>query len=96
MTIIHISQIKKESYKWIPTWGGYREIERFGNHHAKFIDLEWLEIHWDEHNATSFPTGTINHLAKWVNENTGINEDVIRLAGGIGLAAVGIKILQKL
>jgi len=27
-------------------------------------------VHPDQYNATSFPTGTVNHVAKWTNENT--------------------------
>lgn len=40
------------------------DVEKFGNGHAVFINSEWLEIHWDEYNVTSFPLGTVNHLAK--------------------------------
>ncbi len=96
MIQIHISQITSESKHWIRTWDGYREIERFGNRHAKFVDSEWLDVHWDEYNATSFPIGTVNHLAKWGNEKTSINEDILRVAGWRALVAVGIKLLQKL
>jgi len=96
MTQIHISQITSESERWIRTWDGYREIEKFGNRHATFIDSEWLDVHWDQYNATSFPTGTVNHLAKWGNEKTGINEDVLRVAGWGALVTVGIKLLQKI
>jgi len=50
----------------------------------------------DQHNATSFPKGTINHLAKWGNEKTGINESALRVVGWGALAVIGIKLLQKL
>ena len=94
--MIHISEIQSEPYRWMQTLNGYREIEKYGNRHAKFIDNEWLDVHWDEYNATSFPTGTVNHLAKWGNEKTGIDEDVLRVVGWGVLIAVGIKLLQKL
>lgn len=42
MTQIHITQITSESERWIRTWDGYREIEKFGNRHAKFVDSEWV------------------------------------------------------
>lgn len=96
MTLIHITQITSEPEHWIRTIGGYREIEKFGNRHAKFVDSEWLDVHWDEYNATSFPTGTVNHLAKWGNEEMGINEDILRVVGWGALVVLGIKLIQKL
>ena len=96
MTVIHKSEIETTPERWIRTLNGYREIEKYGNRHAKFIDSEWLEIHWDEHNATSFPTGTINHLAKWGNEKTGIDENVLKIIGWSTLAIVGLKLVQRL
>jgi len=94
--VIHISEITSYPERWISTWDGYREIEKYGNRHAKFNGSDWLDDHLDEYNATSFPTGTINHLAHWGNEKTGINEDLLRLAGWGTLAYVVIKALKKL
>jgi len=94
--MIYISEIQREPHRWIPTWNGYREIEKYGNRHAKFIDNEWLDDHWDEFNATSFPKGTIEHLAHWGNEKTGVNENLLRLVGWGTLAYVGLKFLQKI
>ena len=71
-------------------------FEKYGNRHAKFINDKWLEVHLDEYNATSFPVGTVNHLAKWGNEETGIDENVLRVVGWGALIAVGIKLIQKL
>ena len=96
MTLIHISEIKSEDHRWIHTWDGYRELAKYGNRHAKFVDSEWLQIHIDQHNATNFPIGTINHLAKWGNEKTAINEDILRILGWGALAVIGIKVLQKI
>lgn len=60
----------------------FREKKEFGNRHAVFDrGSEWGEVHHDEHNATDFPIGTINHAAKYTEEKTGIPQ---------GLAAVGI------
>jgi len=94
--MIHKSEIQSEPYRWIQTLDGYREIKKYGNRHAKFIDNEWLDVHWDEYNATSFPKGTIDHLAHWTNEKTGVNENLLRLVGWGVLAYAGIKLLQKL
>ncbi|MCV0366388.1 MAG: hypothetical protein K5798_03860 [Nitrosopumilus sp.] len=91
---IHISEILSESEKWVIThnWFGkieYRELEKFGNRHAVFEnDSEWGAVHYDQHNATSFPIGTVNHLAKWGNEETGLDEGLLRLVGWIGLLYV--------
>ena len=93
---IHISEIQSQPERWINIGDGYRETEQYGNRHAKFIDSQWLEVHWDQYNATSFPDGTINHLAHWGNEQTGIDEGILRLAGWGALLYAGIKILQKL
>ena len=94
--MIHKSEIQSESYRWIQTLDGYREIKKYGNRHAKFLDNEWLDVHWDEYNATSFPKGTIDHLAHWTNEKTGINENLLRLIGWGALVYAGIKLFHKL
>jgi len=94
--MLHISEIQSEPYRWIQTGDGYREREQYGNRHVKFVDNEWLEVHWDQYNATSFPKGTIDHLAHWGNEKTGINENLLRLTGWGALAYAGIKLLSKL
>ena len=92
--LIHISEILAKPNRWTRTWDGYRELESYGNRHAKFIDSEWLEIHWDQYNAVSFPTGTINHLAKWANEKSGINEGLLRLAGWGALLYLGYRFFK--
>jgi len=67
----------------------FRELEKYGNRHAVFEkNADYGLVHPDQYNATSFPTGTVNHVAKWTNENTGIDEGLARLAlWGIGLYA---------
>lgn len=67
----------------------FRELEKFGNRHTVFEkNVDYGLVHLDQYNATSFPTGTVNHVAKWTNENTGIDEGLARLAlWGIGLYA---------
>jgi hypothetical protein len=65
---------------------GFREVGQYGNRHAVFDQgAEWGEVHHDQYNATSFPTGTINHLAKWSKEQTGASEGFFRLLGWAGL-----------
>ena len=59
----------------------FRELEKYGNRHAVFEkNADFGIVHPDQYNATSFPTGTVNHVAKWTNENTGINEIAINIA----------------
>lgn len=61
---------------------GFREVEPYGNRHAVFEQgAEWGEVHYDQYNATTFPHGTVNHLAKWGNEQTGVSEGFLRLLG---------------
>jgi len=61
---------------------GFREIEPYGNRHAVFdYGADWGYVHNDQYNATSFPTGTVYHLAKWGNEKTGISEGLLRITG---------------
>ena len=99
---IHISEILNESEKWIMTknWLGkteYRELEKFGDRHAVFEnDSEYGTIHYDQYNATTFPVGTVNHLAKWGNEETGLPEGLLRLLGWAGLLYAGKKLADQL
>lgn len=99
---IHISEILRESEKWLVTrnWFGkieYRELEKFGNRHTIFEkDSEWGTVHHDQYNATSFPEGTINHLAKWGNEKMGLDEALLRLTGWVGLIYVGKKVYDNI
>lgn len=99
---IHISEIHNEPEKWIITrnWFGkteYRELEKFGNRHAVFENnSEWGAVHYDQHNATSFPVGTVNHLAKWGNEETGLPEEILRVLGWAVLLYSGKKIWDNL
>jgi|APSaa5957512535_1039671.scaffolds.fasta_scaffold476233_1 hypothetical protein len=99
---IHISEILNELEKWVLTrnWFGkteYRELEKFGDRHAVFENgSEWGTIHYDQYNATSFPVGTVNHLAKWGNEETGLDEGLLRLAGWAGLLYLGKKVYDNI
>jgi hypothetical protein len=64
--------------QWINTSGfppdgkeHYRELKQYGNRHAIFeLGAEWGSVHLDQYNATDFPSGTLNHLAKFANEKT--------------------------
>lgn len=65
----------------------FRELPQYGNRHVVFPrNQEWGEVHYDEHNATDFPAGTLRHLGKYTNEKTGIPEDLATV--GIGLAGI--------
>ncbi|MEX0862171.1 hypothetical protein [Nitrosopumilus sp.] len=75
----------------------FREKPEFGNRHAIFQpNLNWGEIHYDEHNALDFPNGTLDHLAKYTEEKTGIPEKWAK--GGLILGGVlaGIFLLKGL
>lgn len=99
---IHISEIRNQPEKWIITrnWFGkteYRELEKFGNRHVIFENgSEWGTVHYDQHNATSFPVGTVNHLAKWGNEKTGLPEEALSILVWVGLLYAGKKIADNL
>jgi hypothetical protein len=65
------------------------------NRHAVFeTGAEWGTVHEDEHNATDFLVGTVNHLAKYTNERTGVPEGLAKLAIVL-LGAYGIYRLGK-
>ena len=65
----------------------YRELKKYGNGHVVFEKgAEYGEIHYDKHNATNIPVGTINHLAYHVHKKTGVSEGALRLLGWAGLA----------
>ncbi len=83
MNLITRSEIMRERYRWIQYFINgqefFRELPQYGNRDARFaIGSEIGYIHWDQYNAIGQP---ISHLAKWVSEKTGINEDALRLCG---------------
>ena len=100
--LIHISQVQND--QWIetsPVRGDgkreFRERPKFGNRHAIFpINSEWGEAHIDEYNALDFPNGTVNHLAKYSEELTGIPEAIGRTVLVLGGLILGAKLLQYL
>lgn len=100
MTLIHRSETK--SNRWINTTylrtdgkEEFRERKEFGNRHAVFMKgSEWGELHHDEYNATDFPIGTVNHTAKYVEEKTGIPQELATAGIIIGAGYIGYKILK--
>lgn len=71
----------------------YRELPQHGNRHAVFSPgEEWGQVHTDKHNATDFPRGTLDHLALYTNEKTGIPEGIAKVA----LAAAGLYASYKI
>ena len=100
--VYHISEMTNEG--WINTSFSrldgkieFRERPQFGNTHVIFPkDSEWGEEHIDKYNALDFPTGTVDHLAKYTEEKTNIPETI---AGGlivVGGLILGAKLLQYL
>ena len=100
--MLHISEMNPK--QWIetsPIRGDgkreFRERPKFGNRHVIFpINSEWGEVHIDEYNALDFPTGTVNHLAKYSEEQTGIPETIGRTVLVLGGLILGAKLLQYL
>ena len=73
----------------------YRERPQFGNRHAIFEKGALIgQVHVDEHNALDFPNGSLNHGAKYVNERTGMSEDIAKGLIVVG-AAYGLHKLLK-
>lgn len=65
----------------------FRELKRYGNRHAVFERGSiWGMVHQDLYNALDFPVGTLNHLAKYTHEKTGISESVAK----IGITALAV------
>lgn|SRR5690242_19394659 len=100
MTLIHRSETTTN--RWINTSylrtdnkEEFRERKEFGNRHAVFMKgSEWGEVHYDEYNATDFPTGTVNHAAKYTEEKTGIPQGLATAGIVLGAGYVGYKILK--
>ena len=56
----------------------YRERKQFGNRHAIFEpNALWGDIHYDQYNATDFPKETTQHFSNYVEEKTGIPQNVV-------------------
>lgn len=99
---IHRSQI--DSSRWQNTSifrldgkEEYRELSHYGNRHAVFSPgAEWGEVHEDKHNATDFPSGTLDHLALYTNEQTGVPQGIAKVALAAAGLYAGYKILKFL
>ena len=95
------SEIEREPERWV-TLRYFDRVEArerpaYGDRHVVFPgDSDLGEMHDDDYNALDFPTGTVNHLAQWGNEKTGINEDLLRLGGWAALLYLGYQILKRL
>ena len=75
----------------------FRELPKFGNSHVVFDkNSEWGEEHLDQYNALDFPSGTVDHLAKYTEEKTGIPETIAAGAIVVGGLIIGSKLLQYL
>lgn len=94
MEIISRDEISREIDHWIyyENLEGkkvFRELEDYGNRHVVFEKgSQFGTVHNDQYNATTFPVGTVNHIARWANEKSGVDEVIARLAiWGLGLFA---------
>ena len=77
----HPEQWQDTSYLRFDGKTEYREKKKYGNRHAIFeIGAVLGFIHVDKHNATDFPIGTIRHFSNYVEENTGIPQDLVTIA----------------
>jgi len=90
-------EIMLERWCWLPyvNFEGkevFRELKKYGNRHAIFDKgAEWGYVHSDKYNATDFPIGTRDHIAKWLSEKIGINEKLARFLVSIAGLYVGYK-----
>jgi hypothetical protein len=86
--------------RWMNTTGfppdgreHFRELSQYGNRHAVLErGADWGIIHHDQYNPTDFPVGTLNHLAKYANEKTGVPEMMAR----VGIAALTVYAAYRL
>jgi len=100
--MFHISEMTND--RWMNTSFArfddkieFRERPQFGNTHVVFPkDSEWGEEHIDTYNALDFPSGTVDHLAKYSEEKTGIPETIARGVIVVGGLILGAKLLQYL
>lgn len=102
MVFIHRSEIVPE--RWFNSTGlppdgkeHFRERKEYGNRHAIFErGAQWGTVHVDDHNATDFPVGTVNHLAKYTSERTGMPEAVAKAGIALGAIYLGYRGLKAL
>ena len=95
--MISIRGVRAHPERWIDTTYlrsdgriEYRERREFGNRHAVFEQGgEAGAVHHDRYNATDFPSGTVRHLSNYIEEKTGIPQDLtnILIAGAFVLGA---------
>ena len=98
----HISEMTND--RWVNTSISrfdakieFREKPQFGNAHVIFPqNSEWGEEHIDKYNALDFPSGTVDHLAKYSEEKIGIPETIARGVIVVGGLILGAKLLQYL
>jgi len=73
----------------------FREKPEFGNSHVVFFpNSEWGEEHIDQYNALDFPSGTVDHLAKYTEEKTGVPQTIAGAIIVLGGLILGAKLLQ--
>lgn len=83
---IHRIDIQRDADRWLPDIRldgveAYRERPKYGNQHVLHVGSGWFVSHEDQHNAYDVPVGTVNHVAHWAHEKTGINESVLKVTG---------------
>jgi len=94
--MISLDEVKSHPEQWANTSfvrsddkTEYREKKKFGNRHVVFEkDALFGDDHYDQHNATDIPFGTVNHFSNYVEEKTGIPQELVRLVTiGVSLYA---------
>ena|SRR5438128_11767564 len=102
MNMIHRSEITNEQWANTSYLRGdnkeeFRERKEFGNRHAVFDKgALWGEVHYDEHNATDFPAGTVKHASKYTEEKTGIPQGLVTFGIVLSGAYLGYKAIKYL
>lgn len=96
--MISIDEVRSHPERWMDTSYfrsdgkiEYREKKEYGNRHAVFDSNALLgSTHIDQYNATDFPKGTTQHASKYVEEKTGIPQDLV--TGAIVVAVAGLSL----
>lgn len=94
---MHRNELKES--EWVNTsifrWDGkedYRQFPEHGDGHVVFEpSQEWGDLHYDQYNALDFPNGTLEHLALYIEEKTGISKNQAKgglIIGGLITASL--------
>lgn len=86
--MISIDEVRSHPEQWVDTTylrsddkTEYREKKEYGDRHAIFDNgAYWGDFHYDQHNATDVPVGTVKHFSNYVEEKTGLPQGLVTIA----------------